>query len=260
MSISTRSKFYYGHTISLSNASLDFKEGAGPELQATLNIGNYTLTEFVDEVKRALDSAGDYTYDVALDRATRKITISSADGNFSILCTSGSRVGTTGWGLVGFTGADKTGDDEYEGQVGSGFEFKPQRLLFDYVGPDDDVEKTDAVVNQSASGRVQVTTFGTTRFIDMNIRDQSNKAIPSYQQGTIEQDLAGLTNLRAFMAYAITKAKMEFMPDRDTESSFYPVLLESTSANRSGTAYKLKEREGGAGFWSSDRLTWRVIE
>lgn len=57
--IRTKSKFYYGHTIDSDNNLLDFKEGAGTELTATLNVGEYSLTDFVTEVARALNAAAD---------------------------------------------------------------------------------------------------------------------------------------------------------------------------------------------------------
>ena len=101
MSLLTHSKFYYGYEVTPAALYLDFDEGGG-ELTATLEIGSYTLTEFVAEVARALNEAGANTYTVTVDRATRIITI-AADSSTDLLVEAGSHLGTTAWGLLGFT-------------------------------------------------------------------------------------------------------------------------------------------------------------
>ena len=70
--IKTKSKFYYGHTIDIDNNLLDFKEGAGAELTATLSVGEYSLTNFVTELIRALNDAGSLTYSGSLNRTTKR--------------------------------------------------------------------------------------------------------------------------------------------------------------------------------------------
>jgi hypothetical protein len=54
------------------------------------------------------------------------------------------------------------------------------------------------------------------------------------------QNANGLADARSFLDYLITKAKVEFMPDRDTPNTFHNVLLEGTEYDKDGTAYKLK--------------------
>jgi hypothetical protein len=256
MSLTTFSKFYYGHTIDSTNLCLDFKEGAGPELQANLNPGDYTLTEFAVEIKRALDAIGALTYTVTVDRTTRKITISSTS-NFSLLVTTGTRVGSSAWGLMGFTGADKTGASSYQSQVGSGSEYLPQQILREHIPSENFKEKTDAVVNQSASGKVQVILFGTTRFIQINIKYATNIAVSNLQVG-IEYQANGVENLLAFMDYLVTKAKFEYMPNRSIPGTFQKVLLERSEESRNGTAYKLKELKKGPGYFETGTLVLRV--
>jgi len=257
MSLTTFSKFYFGHTITSVNNAIDFDEG-GAELQATIANGDYTLTEFLVAIKTAMDAVGALTYTVTVDRATRFITISSTS-NFTLRCNTGSRSGSSAYGLMGFdTASNKTGASTYTGTIASGSEYKPQSLLIDHIASEDWLEKNDAVVNESASGIVQVIFFGNTNFIQMNIRLATNRTISSCQP-EIEYQANGVSNLRNFMEYAITKAKVEFMPDRDTPATFQKVLLEKTEESKNGTSFKLKELKKAAGYFETGTLVWRVV-
>lgn len=257
MSLSTFSKFYFGHTVTNTNGSIDFDEGSG-EIQATLNPGDYSLEEYVAEIKRAMDAAGGQAYSVSVNRTTRFITI-SATSNFDLLTNTGSRFGTGAWSMMGFsTAADFTGANTYTGGSGSGSEYLPQSLLVDHIPADNFVEKTDATVNESASGRVQVVTFGTTNFIQFTIRlstDITQPTCVSY----IETQANGVANLRAFMDYIVTKAKFEFMPNRGSPNSFFKVILESTEKSRQGTAYQLSEIKNAPGYFSAGKMVLRVV-
>jgi len=257
MSLTTFSKFYFGHTVTNLNGSIDFDEGAG-ELQATLNPGDYSLEEYVSEIKRAMDDVGGQAYSVSLDRTTRFITI-AATSNFTLRALTGTRIGTGAWSMMGFTTvANFTGTNTYTGTLGSGSEYLAQSLLVDHVDAEDFVEKTDATVNESASGRVQVVTFGTTSFIQFTMRFATNKVINPCQT-SIETQTNGVANLRTFMNYIVTKAKFEFIPNRAVATSFYKVILESTEKSRQGTAFQLEELKDAPGYFSSGKLVLRVV-
>ena len=241
--ITTKSQFYYGHTISngasgdLGNFRIDFSEG-GPALVATLNAGDYSITEFTAEVKRALDAAGALTYSVSVNRTTRLITI-AATGTFSLLCFTGVNQGTAVWALLGFnTGADKTGAATYLADNASGYVYRPQAILQMFEGKDDNLEKLDAVVNISASGVVQVVTFGNQRYFMFEIYPITNLTLNSCAE--IDNNQSAVSDARQFFEYAITKAKMEIMTDRDTPGTFSKIILESTESSKTGTAYRLQ--------------------
>lgn len=68
---------------------INFKEGTGSELTATITTGTYTLATLVTEIKTQMDTAGSFTYTVTVDNDD-KITISTTDGRFSLLPTEGS--------------------------------------------------------------------------------------------------------------------------------------------------------------------------
>ena len=83
MSITTYSGFTYGHEISSSNEFINFDDGAG-EVSEQIEIGSYTLNDFLDKVLEAFNSGGTQEYSGTIDRLTRKITVSAAS-NFSLL-------------------------------------------------------------------------------------------------------------------------------------------------------------------------------
>jgi hypothetical protein len=258
MSLTTHSKFYFGYEISDEALYIDFDEG-GAELTAELDIGNYTLTDFADELARALNEAGALTYSVDVNRSTRVLTI-SATGNFTLRITSGSHLGTTAFGVAGFTGADVTGDNEYIGNAGAGSEYVTQFILQSYVSPEDFQEAIYGTVNQSASGAVEVVTFGELRFIEANLKYVTN--VSHGATGVIRSDSSGVAKLRTFMQYLTTKAPLEFMPDEDTPATYYSVMLEGTPDDSKGLKYKLKElySQGLPGYFETGNLKFRVLE
>lgn len=256
MSITTRSAFYYGHTITRLNNAIDFSEG-GPELQATLNNGDYTLEEFLAEVQRALNAAGALNYTVSVNRTTRVITI-AASGTFSLLAATGTRIGTGAWSLMGFNATDLTSAATYNSQNGAGSEFLPQVIAYGYTPSTHFMDKNDAVVNESAGGLIQVVQFGTNRFLECELQLNTNLTIRT-QQPEIENNASGLDDFVDFMNYSVTKAKMEFMPDRANRNGFQKVFLESTEFSKKGTGFKLKEVQKGPGYWNSGRLVFRAV-
>lgn len=258
MSLSTHSKFIYGFEVSDEALYIDFDEG-GSELTAELEIGTYTMTDFANELARALNEAGALTYTVTVDRATRLFTI-SASGNFTLRVFSGSHLGTTAFGLAGFTGANRTSDDSYVGNAAAGTEYTTQFILQDYIGPEDFQENLYGTVNQAASGDIEVVSFGQLRFIQVNIKFVNN--YDNGAGGVIRTNASGVDALRALMQFLTTKAPFEFIPDEDTPGTFFSVLLETTPDDGKGLKYKLKELygQGLPGYFETGLLKLRVME
>lgn len=258
MSISTFSTFYYGHTIDATNNLLDFKEGATTFL-ATLDYGEYTLTEFLAEVKRAMEETGAFTYTVSVNRSTRIITI-AATGTFSLLTTSGSNIATSPFTLLGFSGADKTGSASYTASAASGSAYTPQFKLQEYVPKENQSKAEFNTVLQTATGDVEAIKFADLDRIDMNIKFATNIAQPS--NGPITSNTSGVANLNTFMRYITTKAPVEFMPDASTPATYSKVILDSTSSDSKGMSYALKELLGIklAGYYETGKLVFRVME
>lgn len=257
MSLTTFSKFYYGYEVTTENYQLDFSEG-GSELTAELTVGFYTMTTFCTEVQRAMRAAGALTYTVTVSRSTRAITI-AAGSNFTLKVSSGSHIGNSPWSLMGFSGADKSGASTYTGGAASGYSYAPQFILQDHIPTTNWKKASQATVNKTADGRVEVVKFGDEQFMQCNIKYVTDIT----QDGTIIQtNASGVANLRSFMDWLIEKAPIEYMADASTTSTYENLILESTPDDSKGTGYKLKEMydKGLPGYFETGTLVFRVIE
>jgi len=253
--LTTRSSFFYGFTVTRDNQNIDFNEGGSP-LLAVLNIGAYSATEFVAEIKRAMDAAGALTYTVTFNRSTRKITI-AATGTFALLCNSGSHVGSSPWTLSGFsTASDKTAAATYTGENVAGSEYRPQAVLKDYISPDHFKLKEFARVNVATDGTTQMVDFGTTTRFQGNIWQVTDRTVPT--GATWETQASAISNTISFLDFLITKGKVEFMPDRATPATFHKAILERTEQSGNGTQYQLQEFDA-KDFYQTGRMVFRVL-
>lgn len=259
MGIKSYSGFTYGHTITDDNKFINLNEGFG-EISLEIEIGAYTLDAFKDAVAIALNSSVDTTleYSVVVDRATRKLTISST-ANFDLLISTGEQSETSAFNLMGFTGSDIVGASSYEGNIASGSFFEPQLYLQKFVDFKDNVKTTQANVNTSASGQVEVVSYGQVRFMECLITLQTN--IEQGKGSELKNDPNGYDNLRAFMSYCITKAPIEFIPDIEQPLEYTDCLLESSEASKDGVDFKLKElySRGLVNYFDSGRLIFREL-
>lgn len=256
--INTMSKFYYGHTISDTNQYLDFKEDGGPELTAVVDIGEYSLTDFVNKISAALNNAGDLEYSVSVDRSTRLITVAATGGNVQLLASSGTNASRSCYGLLGFS-SDTSSSSSHIGTLSSGYEWKPQFLVQDYVSFNDQQMAIDGVTRQSTSGKVEAVKFGNKKIMDANFRFITD--IYQSSKSPIENDESGYLNSRSFLEYAITKADLEFIPDRNDPDVFHKCILESTPESSDGLGFKLKElySQGLVGYYETGVLKFREI-
>ncbi len=257
MSLSTFSVFYYGFSVDIDNYQFDFKE-AGGELTAELNFGDYTLTEYAVELASALNTAGSYSYAVAVNRTSRQITITATGGNIQLLTTTGTH-GTEAFDMMGFSGADKTGATHYTGGSAAGSSYEPQFKLQSYIPPENFKKRMFITVHETATGAVETVSFGDLEMIEMDIRFATNIVQPTISP--IRNSGTGVEDLNTFMRALITKNPLEFMPDINTPSTYYKVILETTTEDQKGIGYKLKERIdlGLCGYYDTEKLTFRVI-
>lgn len=235
--IKTWSKFTYGFSIDTSNNSLNIDEGGG-ELLVTVSAGSYTLGEFVGAVKAALNDVGTNEYEVVVDRVTGLVTI-SADNDFDILLSSGTQIGVSFADLLGFVQVtDLTGTDTYTGASRAGLEYYPQFLLQSYVPPENYKQSSDATINKTASGRVEVVRFGIERLIEMDVKFITSLPMDGK---VIKNNPRGLEAALEFLSDVSQKTRFEFVPDVDEPDEFYKVILESFPGFQNGTGFKLKE-------------------
>lgn len=255
MSIKTYSGFIYGHDISNLNQYINFREDGVNELGAQIRVGSYTLENFVNAVSVAMNDAGQLEYAVTIDRSTRKITISSTS-NFDLLVTSGTQSAISAFSLIGFT-TDKSGANSYEADIPSGLFYEPQYKLQRYVDFEDYIKTSQSSVNTSASGVVEVVSFGQNKFMECNII----YATDIVGQGAIKNNPNGIADLRAFMNYIIGKKPIEFISDIETPSVFVPCILESTRDSSDGTSFQLYElySRGLANYFETQTLRFRKV-
>lgn len=258
MALSTFSCFYYGFEITSENNIINFNEGSG-ELSAELEVGSYTLTSILPIIETAMNAAGALTYTASVNRATRLITISAAS-NFSLLVSTGSQFANSPFGLLGFSGSDKTGSNTYTGGSAAGSIYEPQFRLQNYISPDKWTGAALATVNKSASGRVEVVKFGNESFMQCDIKYVTNS--PQSDNFIIKSNASGVESLIDFMNYCITKGPLEFMPDISNRADYVTLLLESTPESKDGVAFKLNELydKGLPGWFDTGTLKFRLIE
>ena len=254
--LTTLSKFYYGHVVTSLNRYIDFKEGslANPELTATLNVGDYTATEYAAEVQRAMRVAGALVYTVSFNRTTRKLTI-SAPSNFYLTVTGGSHLGTTAYTMMGFTG-NFGPVTTATANTTTGKEYRNQYPLFKYTDPSENLVKETASVNVSAVGVTQLISFGDGARAEMNIRLITNKT--GLKNNPFYENVNGKADAIEFMSYVISKYKVEFMPDVDIPATFYKLIIESTGDSRNGTEFYLKNMKT-PGVYETGNLVFRKV-
>jgi hypothetical protein len=255
--ITTFSKFNYGFNITSQNNLMNFSEG-GPELTAELSPGSYTFGEFALAIQSALNADGALDYTLSLNRSTNKITI-SASGVFSLLLSSGSNIGLSPFELMGFTQVvDLTGANTYIGQDKAGFEYYPQFLLQSYVPAEHFKESSDATINTTASGRVEVVRFGIDEKIEMDIKFITNLPMDGH---VIKNNPSGLDDALDFLSDISQKRRFEFVPDVDVPGTFNKVILESAPGFNNGTGFKLRElySQNLPNIYETGLLTLRVV-
>jgi hypothetical protein len=194
-----------------------------------------------------------------VNRSNHTLTI-SAPGLFSLLVATGTRAGVSAYGMMGFTGSNKTGAITYTGGSQSGSSYTPQFLLQDYIDPQDFQEPVDGIVNETGSGYIETVTFGLRKYMECNIRYATNRSMP--EVGVFRNNPAGLTDLRDFMQAVVLRSPIEFEPDLATPATFSTFRLESTPSHKDGLGYKLTEliSERLPGFFETGVLRWRLIE
>jgi hypothetical protein len=253
--ITTLSQIFYGTTVSSSNRAIDFNEG-GSELKATLKVGAYSATDYAAEVQRAMREAGSQAYAVAFNRATQKITI-SAPSNFTLLRSTGSRIGTSAWVMMGFgTGANLTGTNSYLAPSILGSVYKTQYPVDDYIDPEHVVIKENSTTNSTPTGVVQQASFGDGIRITANIRVITNqlglKNTPFYENAN------GISDFMTFIRFALTKGYLEFMPNIANPSYFIKCYLEGTKQDKDGRKFVLENMKVPE-FYQSGTLTFRKV-
>lgn len=254
--IKDRALFLYGFDITQDNRYLNFKNASlGAELTATLTIGNYTATEVLAEIKRAMELAdGVQKYTWTIDRSvsgglSNQISVST-DGSFlSILFGSGSNSASSVATMIGFTTSDYTGATSYTGAQ-AGTILYPDFAMWNYTNPDQYI-MNDGSKNVSASGIKETLVFAQMKFAEAQW-----KYITDFGGST------QATEWSNFLKYATKQLKFEFTPSVGEDlNAFYKMTLESTPADSNGMSFKLNLMVGVGlyRFYDTGMLKFRVV-
>jgi len=261
MTIQTKPAFYYVSPIDGNSNLANFTEPnitGTIELTATFNVGARSPEQLMSEASRGFNAAGGQDYTVSFDRNTRFVTISSSD-TFDILAGSGSNFGISIYGLLGFNQIDLTGQSSYTAQNQLGSEYLTQFPPQGFLDFDNNLGGIQPSVKESASGVVEVVTFGNRRLMEMEL--PFINSLPQAKNSVRQNNPTGLEDARQFMEFLITKSPLEYMKDKTNRSVFDTVLLERTRQSRTGTSYRLQEQVG-QGFeehYTTGRLTFRKL-
>lgn len=258
MALGFFSKFYYGLVIDNENRFLNISEG-GPELQVELEAGSYSFTDGAVMIQTAFNAVGALGYTVTTNRASRSIEI-SATGNWEALIQSGTLGANQAWTQIGFNQTvDLTGAATYEGSGPAVQEYNPQFWLQDYTPSTNKKRASEATVRKTATGAVEVVTFGTERFMKCSIKYATDKVT---DDKVIRYNPTGVADFRSFMEFCITKAKLEFMEDALQPNNFETMILEKTEQDQNGVEFEMREMvsQNLPDFYEITGLTFRVIE
>jgi hypothetical protein len=257
MALDTFSAFYFDYEISSSNNILNIDEGAG-EVAVEISVGSYSATDLGVAVENALNASLTNVYSVLFNRTERTFTI-SADAAFDLLIASGTQVGVSAYPALGFTGPDLTGLLTYTGNLQAGKEYLNQFKLQDYVNPEMDKRRISPSVNESASGDLEVVSFGFRSFITFSLKYITDKPGDGF---VIKTNQNGFADLVEFLSYLTTKGPFEFMPDIDNKNIFFTCSVESLDSSSDGTSYKITElvNRNLPGYFEVNNIVCRVIE
>lgn len=256
MTIQTKPRFYYVDPITVSNAFITLKEPTiSPAiLTAQLRPGSRTMTDLMAELARALNEAGSLTYSASFNRSTRIVTITGSD-TFELLIATGSF--SNPFTLLGFTLTDKTGASSYTGATAMGVSYVPQFFPQNFLAFEDNLASTESAVNESASGVVEVVSFGDLRLMEMELKYITDR--PKVKGHVIDNNPNAVQEARNFLTHLIRKRPVEFMKDKDDVNTFQKVIIERTNKNKDGTAFELKEMNRLNDYFETGKLVFRLL-
>lgn len=233
MALKNQSLFLYGLQVTPLNSSIDFKAvSGGIEINATLNLGYYSLSGLCDEVARAMSAADPLrTYTCTANRNVagglqNRVTISTSGGFLSLLFGSGSRSGSSSASLLGFLEIDYSGLTSYAGSLSTGILLVPEMTAYNYLGPTM-LRKIFGSVNVSTSGVKEAVVFQTQEFFQGDWREEPETKV--------------IAEWEPLMTWLISQRPFDFTPDVTVPNTFYNATLETTEMDGQGLGYMMTE-------------------
>ncbi len=249
MALQAKSLFLFGIQVTELNQSIDFVAvSSGPEIQATITIGYYSLTGLMAAIKAAMESADlNNTYTVTADRtvaggAENRITIATSGAYLDLNFATGTRTDSSVASLIGFDVSDYTGATSYEGSSTAGTALITPWPGNNWIEPKL-FKKNFGTLNVTATGRKEAIVHATQRFWQIQF-----SWIPSIQ----------LDAWSDLMTWLMGQKNIDFTPEISSPSVIYEGSLEGTPQDSQGLAFILNETPKGCGLYDTGLLKFRV--
>lgn len=201
------SSLNFGIEVTPNNRSIDFKtSGGGPEKQATLRVGLYSVSSLKTEVQRAMAAADPAnTYTVTINRTVsagtqNRITLATSGAFLSLLFATGTRTGSNAGSLLGYGAMDKTGATSYVSTNSVGTILLPSYPPQDFQ-PLGTIYDSKSSINDSTSGKIETVSFTSFRNFEFRFR-------------WIEYGSSEFAGFQSFAQWILRGGPVEFVSDR----------------------------------------------
>ena len=251
MALTDKSLLLWGLEVRADNQNLPFKAAAlGPQLNAVLRVGYYSLTSLLAEIKAALQAADPaHTYTVTANRTVNantenRITISTNGTFLSLLFATGTTAASSCRDLIAFGIFDYTGNTSYTNGASTGDTIVTEWWGFNYQPPQV-YKKNFGTVNVATSGEKEAITWTVQRFIGVEYRFEPQAKV--------------LVDWQAWIDWAIQQKPFDFTPEIKSPTVVYDVTLEKSSEDGKGLGFNMREQVPQYPFrYSTGALTFRV--
>lgn len=251
MALRAKSMFLYGLEVRPDNQNLPFRAtSGGPQLNAVLPLGYYSLTSMAAQIKSSLHLADPaHTYTVTVDRnvmsgTENRITIATSGTYLDLLFATGTLASTSCRDLIGFGIFDYTGNTTYTNGNTSGVALTTDWFGNNYQPPEVYV-KNFGTVNVATNGEKESITWTVQRFIGVEFKFEPQPKV--------------LTDWAALISWMIQQKPFDFTPEITSPNAVYQVTLEKSSEDGKGLGFNMKEMVPQFPFmYSTGPLTLRV--
>lgn len=256
------SRFLYGFTVDASNQGFPVKVNT-TEAKVLIPIGKYTASLLAQAIEDALaDAFPTQSFTVSFDYETRKFYFLCST-SFELLFSTGVDTTNNCASLIGMNETDHTVNlnpplFDFESDFEAGFIYDPQFPLQSSTYDGMVKKLTDAIVNRSVDGQVELIYYGEENTIEHEIKYITEIDHPSGSY--IMTNNSALSDTKTFLNWCIRKNYVEFFKDK-TKLEINTLILEKTSFDQNGTGYKITPlyNENLPDYYTTGLITWRVI-
>lgn len=233
MALTSKSLFLYDLEVRDDNQNLPFRAVAlGPQLNAVIPVGFYSLTALALAIKGAMQVADPARiYTVTVDRTfssgtQNRITISTNGVYLDLLFATGTLAASSIRDLIAFGIFDYTGFTSYQNAATSGTALVTAWWANNYQPPEAFVQNF-GTVNVSASGEKEAITWSIQRFIGAEYKFEPQAKV--------------LVDWKPLLSWMIQQKPFDFTPQIASPNVVYDVTLDKSQADGKGMAFNMLE-------------------